>query len=112
MQQSFDATYLPECRANKHADNIIPEKLHLESVEPAIIPDSLKAKIVDPKSFAQIPIIDMSADDATVIEQLRYSCEVVGFMQVVGHGVSFDLIQRHGEFHRRFFDLSTDTKEG
>jgi len=111
MQQSFDATYLPECRANKHADNIIPEKLHLESVEPAIIPDSLKAKIVDPKSFAQIPIIDMSADDATIIEQLRYACEVVGFMQVVGHGVPSSLIEKHAEFHRSFFSLPQETKE-
>jgi len=36
----------------------------------------------------------------------------VGFMQVIGHGVSSDLIQRHAEIHRRFFDLSSDIKEG
>jgi len=67
--------------------------------------------MVDPKSFAQIPIIDMSADVAVVVEQLRYACEVVGFMQVVGHGVSIELVQKHAEFHRRFFALPTETKE-
>jgi len=114
MQQAFDTIYVLDeeyFTPELIEDEIVPVKLE-EVNEQAIIPDSLKAKIVDPKSFAQIPIIDMSADDATIIEQLRYSCEVVGFMQVVGHGVSSDLIQRHGEFHRRFFNLSTDTKEG
>lgn len=115
MQQSFDASYdLPQverCRANSHLDDIIPVKLQSPLIEHATIPDSLKAKIVDPKSFEQIPIIDMSADDATIIEQLRYACEVVGFMQVVGHGMSPTLLHKHAEFHRRFFSLPNATKE-
>jgi len=45
----------------------------------------------------------MSADDATIIEQLRYACEVVGFMQEVGHGVPSSLIEKHAEFHHFFF---------
>jgi len=110
MQQSFDATYLPELRTER-TDNVIPVKAQLDSVEQAIIPDSLRAKIVDPKSFAQIPIINMSTDDATIIEQLRYACEVVGFMQVVGHGVPSSLIEKHAEFHRRFFSLPQETKD-
>jgi len=101
---------------DQNGDEIIPVKLQtllpvVPSPEQATIPESLKAKIVDPKSFAQIPIIDMSADDAIVIEQLRYACEVVGFMQVVGHGIPSDLLQRHAEFHRRFFALPTEAKE-
>jgi len=118
MQQSFDASYDPSyvARAARpqtepHQDDIVPVKLQSPPVEHATIPDSLKAKIVDPKSFEQIPIIDMSADDATIIEQLRYACEVVGFMQVVGHGMPSSLLQKHAEFHRRFFSLSKTTKE-
>jgi hypothetical protein len=85
-------------------DEIIPvQKLQSPLIEQATIPESLKAKIVDPKSFAQIPVIDLSADDAIIIEQLRYACEVVGFMQVVGHGMPSALLQKHAEFHRRFF---------
>jgi len=114
MMQSFDAMYVlneeyftPELIE----DEIVPMKVVEEVNEQANIPESLRAKIVDPKSFSQVPIIDMSADDAVIIEQLRYACEVVGFMQVVGHGVSSDLIHRHAEFHRRFFALSNDAKE-
>jgi isopenicillin N synthase-like dioxygenase len=87
------------------------QKLQSPLIEQATIPESLKAKIVDPKSFAQIPVIDLSADDANIIEQLRYACEVVGFMQVVGHGMPSALLQKHAEFHRRFFSLSQESKE-
>jgi len=52
----------------------------------------------------------MSADDATIIEQLRYACEVVGFMQEVGHGVPSSLIKKRAEFHRRLF-LPQETKD-
>lgn len=123
MHQSFDATYAagviatygtPAVRTgtDQIGDEIIAVKLPPAPLpEQATIPDSLKAKNVDPKSFAQIPVIDMSADDAVVIEQLRYACEVVGFMQVVGHGVPAALLQKHAEFHRRFFALPQETKE-
>jgi isopenicillin N synthase-like dioxygenase len=118
MQQSFDASYdasyvaqAARPRTEPHLDDIVPVKLQSPPIEHATIPDSLKAKIVDPKSFEQIPIIDMSADDATIIEQLRYACEVVGFMQVVGHGMPTTLLQKHAEFHRRFFSLPSATKE-
>merc|ERR1740138_1980724 len=108
VTNSFDV-FRP--RTEPHLDDIVPVKLQSPPIEHATIPDSLKAKIVDPKSFEQIPIIDMSADDATIIEQLRYACEVVGFMQVVGHGVPCTLLQKHAEFHRRFFALPNATKE-
>lgn len=114
MQQSFDATYITQAvrsSVDRDADAIIPVKLQSSLTEHAIIPESLKAKIVDPKSFEQIPIIDMSADEATIIKQLRYACEVVGFMQVVGHGVPTTLLQRHAEFHRQLFSLRNASKE-
>lgn len=79
--------------------------------EPVELPDSLKAKIVDPKSFEQVPIIDLSMADAAIVDQLRYAFEVVGFMQVVGHGIPEELLERHGDFHRRFFALPADVRQ-
>lgn len=35
--------------------------------------------------------LSLRQDDDTVLKQLRYACTVVGFMQVVGHGVSAEL---------------------
>jgi len=91
----------------------IPKEVlaRVEPNDPVSLPDSLKAKIVDPRSFEDIPIIDLSQDDDTVLKQLRYACTVVGFMQVVGHGVSAELQERHAAFHRRFFQLSDEVKQ-
>eukprot|EP00928_Gymnodinium_smaydae_P071834 TRINITY_DN55316_c0_g1_i1.p1 TRINITY_DN55316_c0_g1~~TRINITY_DN55316_c0_g1_i1.p1 ORF type:complete len:719 (+),score=166.69 TRINITY_DN55316_c0_g1_i1:84-2240(+) len=83
----------------------------VEPNDPLDLPDELRAKIVDPRSFNEIPIIDLSADEDTVVSQLQYACEVVGFMQVVGHGVSQDLLDRHFEMHRRFFQLPEEVKD-
>lgn len=91
----------------------VPPQLltRIEPNDPLDLPDNLKAKIVDPKSFEEIPIIDLSiADEEKLVEQLRYACEVVGFMQVVGHGVSEELQQQHMDMQRRFFELSDAVK--
>eukprot|EP00928_Gymnodinium_smaydae_P080768 TRINITY_DN643_c0_g4_i1.p1 TRINITY_DN643_c0_g4~~TRINITY_DN643_c0_g4_i1.p1 ORF type:complete len:668 (-),score=128.11 TRINITY_DN643_c0_g4_i1:165-2168(-) len=77
---------------------------------PVELPDTLKAKIVDPKCFQDIPIIDLTQDEATVLEQLKYACEVVGFMQVTNHGVSRELQKQHFEFQKRFFNLPAEKK--
>ena len=42
---------------------------------------------------------------------MRYACEVVGFMQVIGHGVSEELQEKHLQFHKRFFQLPREVKE-
>jgi len=78
--------------------------------EPVNLPDELKARIVDPRSFNEIPIIDLSLDEDTVVEQFRYACEDVGFMQVTGHGVSDELQEQHAELQRRFFALPEAAK--
>lgn len=57
-----------------------------------------------------MPIIDLTKSRQEVIEQLRYACEVVGFMQVMGHGVPEDLIERHDRLHRALFDLPDAVK--
>jgi isopenicillin N synthase-like dioxygenase len=45
-----------------------------------------------------------------LLDEMRYACEVVGFMQIVSHGVSLELQQRHGRMHRAFFDLPQAVK--
>jgi len=79
--------------------------------DPLMLPDELKAKIVDPRSFDEIPIIDLSSDETTVVKQLQYACEVVGFMQIVGHGISEDLIRQHMHLQREFFALPEAVKD-
>ncbi|CAE7940114.1 hxnY [Symbiodinium sp. KB8] len=78
---------------------------------PANLPDTLKAKIVDPKSFEDVPIIDLSGDEAGLVEQIRYACEVVGFMQVTGHGISEELQAKHLDLQKKFFELPQSVKE-
>ena len=39
------------------------------------IPAEMHARIVDPRDFEAVPIIDLSADESVVLEQLRYACE-------------------------------------
>lgn len=74
--------------------------------EPSV-PRGLKAKY---ESFDEVPIINLSSDRARVVEQLRHACEVVGFMQIVGHGIDPALLQQHEDFQRRFFALPQDVK--
>jgi len=84
---------------------------HVEVNVPLDLPDDLKAKIVNPQKFEEIPIIDISGDEAEVIKQLRFACEVVGFMQIRGHGVSPELMERHMELQKKFFELPVEVKE-
>jgi isopenicillin N synthase-like dioxygenase len=83
----------------------------VEPNEPVNLPDYLRASIVDPKSFKDIPIIDLQTDEATLVEQMKHACEVVGFMQVTGHGVSTELQARHMDLQRKFFALPAAIKE-
>jgi isopenicillin N synthase-like dioxygenase len=83
----------------------------VEPNEPVDLPESLRAKIVDPHSFEQIPIIDLRLDDDTLVEKFKYACEVVGFMQVIGHGISEDLQNRAAEMQRQFFLLPAEAKQ-
>lgn len=84
---------------------------HVGSEEPEDLPECLKARRVRLESFHEIPIIDLSQDEAVVVEQLRYACEVVGFMQVTQHGVSEELQERHDKLQRDFFALPEAEKE-
>mmetsp|Transcript_87265 Transcript_87265/g.154610 ORF Transcript_87265/g.154610 Transcript_87265/m.154610 type:complete len:746 (+) Transcript_87265:80-2317(+) len=83
----------------------------VEPNDPVNLPESLKAKIVNPKSFADIPIIDLRQDEATLIKQFKYACEEVGFMQITGHGVPEGLQQQHMALQEKFFKLDQSVKD-
>jgi isopenicillin N synthase-like dioxygenase/RNA:NAD 2'-phosphotransferase (TPT1/KptA family) len=90
----------------------VPKEI-LGTVKPNVpvdLPESLMATIVNPESFEDIPVIDISRDEKEVIEQLRYACEVVGFMQVIGHGVSEKLQERLLKKQMDFFALPEEVK--
>ncbi|CAE7513116.1 2ODD33 [Symbiodinium natans] len=105
-------------QSSDREDNIyvrgsVPAKI-LSACEPNIptnLPDALKAKIVDPKSFEDVPIIDLCRDEAALVDEIRYACEVVGFMQVTGHGISEQLQQKHMDLQKKFFELPQAVKD-
>eukprot|EP00929_Paragymnodinium_shiwhaense_P120953 TRINITY_DN93039_c0_g1_i1.p1 TRINITY_DN93039_c0_g1~~TRINITY_DN93039_c0_g1_i1.p1 ORF type:complete len:735 (-),score=167.84 TRINITY_DN93039_c0_g1_i1:151-2289(-) len=82
----------------------------VEQNVPRALPEHLLAKIVDPRSFQDIPIIDMSQDEAKLVEQLRYACTEVGFMQITNTEVSLELQQRLVKHQKAFFELPESKK--
>jgi len=45
-----------------------------------------------------------------VAAQVGRACEEIGFLTIIGHGVSTDLVQRTYDVSRRFFDLPLEEK--
>lgn len=45
-----------------------------------------------------------------VAAQVGRACEEIGFLTIIGHGVSTDLVQRTYDVSRRFFDLPLEDK--
>ncbi len=64
-----------------------------------------------------VPAIDIAPFRAGTAEgkrqvaaQVGRACEEIGFLTIVGHGVSADLVQRTYDVSRRFFDLPLEEK--
>jgi isopenicillin N synthase-like dioxygenase len=55
-----------------------------------------------------VPLVDLSADDAT--DQIRDACERVGFLSIVNHGVAADTLDDVWRTAREFFDLPVEDK--
>jgi isopenicillin N synthase-like dioxygenase len=91
----------------------VPRELITKAVSVSMgdISDDLSAKIEDPRDFEAIPIIDLEAPEAVVVEQMRYACEVVGFLTVVNHGVDPELEARMKNAQVQFFDKSQVVKD-
>jgi isopenicillin N synthase-like dioxygenase len=57
-----------------------------------------------------VPVVDISADRTRVVEQVGRACHEIGFLTVVGHGVSQELVAATAAAARGFFDLPEDEK--
>lgn len=80
--------------------------------EPADLPDSLRAKIHSPFDFDTVPIVDLSPSRSheDVAEEFGRACREVGFLQITGHGVAQDMLDRCLDFARKLFKLPTAAK--
>lgn len=69
------------------------------------------------KSFTSIPTIDVSgifssdlAERHAVADAVRDACTTVGFMQIAGHGIDWDIVEDAFKASQEFFDLPVDEK--
>lgn len=88
--------------------NVVP-------VLPGDLPDELKAGIVNPHDFKNIPLLDFSLletpeGEAMILEQLQVASMEVGFFSVVNHSVPTELMEKMLGASRRFFALPTEVK--
>ncbi|KAJ9563966.1 hypothetical protein OSB04_009126 [Centaurea solstitialis] len=57
-----------------------------------------------------VPVIDLSGERSTVVEEIRRSASTLGFFQVVNHGISPSLIDSAVNGVKKFYEQSTDYK--
>ena len=57
-----------------------------------------------------VPVIDLSAGRARVVEEVGRACREIGFLAVVGHGVPEELVAETAEAGHAFFDLPETEK--
>ena len=64
-----------------------------------------------------IPVIDLgpywsegAANRQRVVDQIRWACEIIGFLVISNHGIPQSLIERAFSVSRAFFDLSSKQK--
>ena len=51
-----------------------------------------------------VPVIDLTASEATVVEQVGAACERIGFFTITNHGVPAEVIEGAWRAARAFFD--------
>jgi isopenicillin N synthase-like dioxygenase len=95
---------------------LIPGAVKRDAITRVVANDSdisaeLRAKIVDPRDFESIPIVDLSTEKPELLKQIRYACEVVGFLTVTNHGIDEALIERFYEAKVAFFKRNQAQKE-
>jgi len=109
----LDMVQCPDREDHVYVQGPVPKEVlaGVHPNDPMDIPENLKASIVDPHTFEEIPVIDLSLDKDVLVEKFRFACEVVGFMQIVGHEVSEDLQREHMELQKKFFELPEKIKQ-
>nr|XP_043626438.1 1-aminocyclopropane-1-carboxylate oxidase homolog 6-like [Erigeron canadensis] len=68
----------------------------------------LKPKIT--KSKSTVPVIDLSLERSTVVDQIRKSASTVGFFQIVNHGVPVKVIESVINDMEKFYEESNEYK--
>ncbi len=70
------------------------------------------------KTLSEIPIIDFSLFDAgsietkqIIVDQIYHACHDVGFMYLVNHGISADLVQQVFAESQTFFSFPVSSKQ-
>ncbi|KAK9074561.1 hypothetical protein SSX86_007159 [Deinandra increscens subsp. villosa] len=65
-----------------------------------------------PKNRPQltIPVIDLSGERSTVVEEIRRSCSTLGFFQIVNHSIPPTVIESVIGSMKEFFEESTEYK--
>lgn len=68
------------------------------------------ANNVESASPNEVPVIDLSAADVEIVEQIAMACSEFGFFQVTSHGISAELVDEYSEACRKYFALPHDVK--
>nr|XP_019703239.1 flavanone 3-dioxygenase 2 [Elaeis guineensis] len=76
-----------------------------------IRPESQRPRLTAVESDANIPVIDLSADDLSqIISQIRDACQYYGFFQIVNHGMPTGSMVEMKAIAREFFSLPPEEK--
>src|SRR4029079_8779035 len=59
---------------------------------------------VVPGRDMSVPVIDLTANDARVVQQVGAACERIGFFTITNHGVPAEVIDGAWRAARAFFD--------
>lgn len=63
------------------------------------------------KNNAEIPVIDLSLDQDTVVQDLMNALTTIGFATLINHDLPKDLLPKALTASKSFFDMTTDTKQ-
>lgn len=73
--------------------------------------ESERPKLHEVGVLDNIPVIDLSCEDATlIVDQIGRACREYGFFQVIHHGVSKETVNRIQEMAHEFFNLPVEEK--
>jgi len=75
-----------------------------------ILPEKIRPEFSDVSQLSSMPIIDMSENQAGLVQKVSQACEEFGFFQIINHGVSPELCRRMLDVTTEFFVESSEEK--
>ncbi|KAK1413715.1 hypothetical protein QVD17_35493 [Tagetes erecta] len=73
-------------------------------------PENLPGPKPKNKPRLTVPVIDLSGERSTIVEQIRQACSTLGFFQIVNHSVPVSVIDSAIGSMKEFFEQSTEYK--